>query len=144
MKRLNVWETTKECSQLLTEQLTDGFSQVDDDAKRVGSALWSAAQYCSSSAHLLECYERLEMAMVGTAVTSFGITLVIVGCGTAAPVVGAATAGVGGVATCGMFIFAGGTIIAGGVLIVDASVSPWHHGEAADSSNGHRSEHNPK
>jgi hypothetical protein len=49
-----------------------------------------------------------------------------------APVVGAATVGAGAVVTCGLALFAGG-VVAGGVLLVDASLSPWHHGaEAAE------------
>ncbi len=93
-------------------------------------AVASAAQYCASSSHLLECYERGEVASIGIAVTEFGFTIGVGGCAVIAPIVGAATAIVGGVATCGLAVVAGGIVVSGGVILTYHAFTPWH--EAPD------------
>jgi RHS repeat-associated protein len=110
-------------------------NEIGKAAKSTTDAMADAAQYCLSSEHLFECYERFEVGSVGVAVTAFGAIIAGGGCIVVAPVVGVATAGAGGVVTCGLAVFAGATVIAGGVLIIDGSMSPWHHGvEAAAHS----------
>jgi RHS repeat-associated protein len=131
------WKTHAFCKHVafVWKKAVDATQRFEDwseaTAKSVSDQMWQGiktatrpAQYCASSAHLFECYERFEVGSVGVAVTAFGAAIASGGCIVVAPVVGAATAGAGGVVTCGLAIFAGATVIGGGVLIIDGSISP--------------------
>jgi RHS repeat-associated protein len=102
--------------------------QAADALSSAGNVFARAVKYCATNEHIVECYERLEVGTVGVFVAGAGVGIVVGGCFFVAPIVGAATAGVAGVASCGLSIAAGGGVFAGGVLTIRAAFIPWHHG----------------
>lgn len=118
-----------ECAANRGDCLPDPVSGVVEVAGDLGQATWAGIQYCN--AHLWECLERVEIVGVGVATTVFGLGIAAGGCLVIAPVVGAATAVVGGIATCAGALTASTIVVAGGVTIVIIGVTSWPDHDSA-------------